>query len=447
VCYEFTAIEAGTVDADTADYTQQGANPTGGLVNDCDWCVFDNVRFEEVAEQVACTPDIVLSKATWALTNPNTYAQFIDHNGKCYKFKEMTDDAATVAGVKTSHLTECDCKTDQTYNVKWQACAGKQGSGPAYVVLPWAYNPSSSVGINGGCYERPGAAVGDVDWCAAATCEAETAISIGPWVFADCDGCVTEFGSSGDGGGTGPGGPGGGGSTSSTSGTPGDSDGGPGSLSEPLTPESNPNSSSSAAPSSSEQTAGSENVCLSSTCPTVNGFANPPSVQLTVGNDNHPTPYAGPDIDWGGVVWTAAQINANNGEGTTQCACPSFYTLSANGYPTDMYPQQVWALTGANPGGQALRLAHSIFSNGSIGNIAVAFRTTAMGAARTSFKYHVMPGTSTGGSGAGGRFPGYPVQATTAAQNNTTDFLIRDGQFFSFVQSGLKFTWKRGLNW
>jgi hypothetical protein len=233
-CYVFVEY---TLEDETHVYSDVTID-LGGIDNidplaPCDLCLEKNIKFKEYKN---CEPDLILTFANWAALGKPTIISYL---GNCFELLEGTVDPPNIGGAAVAHATVCDCaRAIQNYNVKWQACAGKQGAGPAYIVKSWNYNPGPVLFQNGGCYQRPAANNTEQAWCDAATCEQTTFILKGPDTHPDCATCEPDPPSSSDGGGGGGGGGGGSGSSSgeSTEGPPGGSDGGS-SISESVTPE------------------------------------------------------------------------------------------------------------------------------------------------------------------------------------------------------------------
>lgn len=170
----------------------------------------------------------------------------------------------------------------------------------------------------------------------------------------------------------------------------------------------------------------------SGNCDGTNCPGSDPSVRLCVFDAD----YAGGDINWCGETWTQVEVQS----GTSKCICPDFYTnfdAGSNGYNT-------WY-----KGGDNLRIGHQVISTGSIGILFVHMQSDAMGTYRSSRKTHYIPTTSsTSGTNFGG-FPSAmpaPIVSLSAAQT-TDDFQIRDGQFISFISSGIQYSWAKGDNW
>jgi hypothetical protein len=171
------------------------------------------------------------------------------------------------------------------------------------------------------------------------------------------------------------------------------------------------------------------NACASQVC--ANGW---PSMQISIQADDVDLP-----ITWCGKTWVASTVTpgANQAHsGEFQCVCPSTYTL-----PVAYANQNHWG----GPGGE-LNLFHSTQFG------FIALRRVDMSPTNfVSSAKSVCVGTQNNCADTStGVFAGSPVRGCLPKATpgpGVANAFIEDCQFFSHMVGGVKYTWRRGINW
>lgn len=198
----------------------------------------------------------------------------------------------------------------------------------------------------------------------------------------------------------------------------------------------------------------------STVCSTVNCSGNP-SMVLTVFDAD----YEGGDISWCGETWTQAQVRA----GIQKCVCPASYfkgQATSTGFVKYFRASERW-----NVAGMYLRRGYQIYSyNGYFGaqpywsnQIALTIATGAAYGTTRHRGYFWAPGGTSRPLYANTPGYAYPWNSTYAdpqmvswlfgwaifnpATHNPGGYNITNNYFFSYVKSGVTYTWARGTGW
>jgi hypothetical protein len=219
------------------------------------------------------------------------------------------------------------------------------------------------------------------------------------------------------------------------------SSGGISSSSSSLGLSSSSSSSGGADESSSSSQSGVANACTGVTCATVNGFVDPPSVQIKVGDPGGS--YAGGNITWCGETWTAAQINANN---DWRCVCPSNYDNQTISTYTPSFgtisKDQKWTFAN-NLTLQRAYLAGLVFGSWAINRYN---RLRLRNVSTDFYRSNTWVGTTLPPAGVPSVVSN-DLGKVTGSLPTKNNYTLNSIFFGSHVISGVTYEWSQGLNW
>ena len=193
--------------------------------------------------------------------------------------------------------------------------------------------------------------------------------------------------------------------------------------------ESSSNSSSGGISSDSSESSSQSVVAAlcPDTCPTVSGFVNPPSMELTLFDAD----YAGGSITWAGQTWTQQEVK----DGVTKCSCPTGYGFE---HKTTGNPQRGLHFWGNGFGLLLDRVASTgtSFSNFQRHKVRVVPNGTSP--YYQDYRYKASFSTSSFQLG---------LLNAGSALVTRDDFIIPNNFFGSYVNGDLTYSWAKGSRW
>jgi hypothetical protein len=170
---------------------------------------------------------------------------------------------------------------------------------------------------------------------------------------------------------------------------------------------------------------------------------NDPEICLTVFDAD----YAGGNINWAGLVWTPAEVQA----GATKTACPTSYTKTTFPQtPSGSGAVHRWAWS--TGGGPDLMVGRSV-SVSAFGSLIQRNNTARLFGFGSpySINYYIDTGFGPPITGTSGGFsatsPFAPPSVKGVAFPSVGAYLVTDAFFGSHTISGVTYTWERGRGW